>query len=53
MLIKALRCAHDYTSQIDFTTTDDAMRVLRATNAFNEPVSDERLQLPAGQGLGG
>ena len=45
-LIKALRYAHDYTSRIDFSTLPGATEVLRATNAFNEPDSTDRLQLP-------
>ncbi|HLJ99675.1 MAG TPA: Fic family protein [Streptosporangiaceae bacterium] len=45
-LIKALRYAHDYTSRIDFSTLPGATEVLRATNAFNEPDSTDRLRLP-------
>jgi hypothetical protein len=48
VLIKALRYAHDYTARIDFSTIADATEVLRATNAFNEPGSADRLQLPRG-----
>jgi hypothetical protein len=48
VLIKALRYAHDYTSRIDFSTLDGATAALRETNAFNEPESDQRLQLPSG-----
>ncbi len=47
VLIKAVRYAHDYTSQIDFSTLDGATAVLRVTNAFNEPESDQRLRLPS------
>jgi hypothetical protein len=46
VLIKALRYGHDYTARIDFSTLGRATEVLRATNAFNEPDSNERLQLP-------
>jgi hypothetical protein len=46
VLIKALRYAHDYTSQIPFHTVPAAEQILRETNAFNEPNSDERLTLP-------
>lgn len=51
VLIKALRYGHDYTAQIDFSTLAGATDSLRATNAFNEPDSDERLRLPGGSGL--
>jgi hypothetical protein len=46
VLIKALRDAHDYTARVDFTTLSSATELLRGTNAFNEPGSDDRLQLP-------
>jgi hypothetical protein len=46
VLIKALRYGHDYTARIDFSTLAGATDALRATNAFNEPGSSERLQLP-------
>ena len=46
VLIKALRYAHDYTARIDFSALDGATEVFRATNAFNEPGSSDRLQLP-------
>jgi hypothetical protein len=46
VLIKSLRYGHDYTARIDFSTLADATEVLRATNAFNEPGSSDRLQLP-------
>lgn len=46
VLIKALRYAHDYTSQVRFDTHLLAEQTLRATNAFNEPQSDDRLILP-------
>jgi fido (protein-threonine AMPylation protein) len=48
VLIKAMRYGHDYTSQIDFADLGQATGTLRATNAFHEPDSDERLMLPAG-----
>lgn len=51
ILIKVLRYANDYTSQVDFTSSDGAAAVLLATNAFNDPDSDRRLQLPRGLGL--
>jgi hypothetical protein len=46
-LIKALRYAHDYTSQIRWHTTEAAQRMLQATHAFNEPNSADRLILPS------
>lgn len=46
VLIKTLRYGHDYTSLIDFTSLDDSTEILYATNAFNEPGSSERLQMP-------
>jgi hypothetical protein len=51
VLIKSLRFGHDYTAQIDFTDLALAAETLRATNAFNEPESDQRLTLPASLGL--
>src|SRR6266852_323204 len=45
-LIKSLRYGHDYTARIDFSTLAGATEVLLATNAFNEPGSSDRLQLP-------
>ena len=51
VLIKALRFGHGYTAQIDFTDLALAAEALRATNAFNEPESDQRLTLPASLGL--
>jgi hypothetical protein len=50
VLIKALRYAHDYTAQIDFSELPRATETLRATNAFREPDSDHRLALPASLG---
>ena len=47
VLIKALRYAHDYTSQIPFDSTERAEAALRLTNAFNPPDSDDRLILPS------
>jgi hypothetical protein len=41
-----MRYAHDYTASIDFSTVPAGTEVLRATNAFNEPGSSERLKLP-------
>ena len=46
VLIKALRYGHDYTARIDFSTLVQATDALRVTNAFNEPGSENRLQLP-------
>jgi hypothetical protein len=46
VLIKTLRYGHDYTARIDFSTLVGATEILRATNAFNEPGSSDRLQLP-------
>jgi hypothetical protein len=51
VLIKALRYAHDYTAQIDFSVLAPATETLQATNAFHEPESDHRLMLPASLGL--
>jgi hypothetical protein len=51
VLIKALRYAHDYTAQIDFSVLKRATETLQATNAFCEPDSDHRLTLPASAGL--
>jgi Fic/DOC family len=50
VLIKALRYGHDYTARIGFSTLERATDSLRATNAFNEPGSDDRLRLPASLG---
>jgi hypothetical protein len=47
VLIKAMRYAHDYTASIDFSTVAGGTDALRATNAFNEPGSSERLRLPS------
>jgi hypothetical protein len=47
VLIKALRYGHDFTSQIDFSDLKRSTDTLRATNAFHEPDSYERLVLPA------
>jgi len=46
VLIKTLRYGHDYTAQTDFSTLGRPTDSLRATHAFNEPESAERLQLP-------
>jgi hypothetical protein len=46
VLIKSLRYSHDYTARVDFLTIVGATEVLLATNAFNEPGSSDRLQLP-------
>lgn len=46
VLIKALRYGQDYTARIDFSTLVQATDALRVTNAFNEPGSEDRLQLP-------
>jgi len=46
VLIKALRYGHDYTARIDFSSLAGATEILHATNAFNEPGSSERLQMP-------
>jgi hypothetical protein len=53
VLIKGLRYGHDYTAQIDFCDLERATDTLRATNAFHEPDSYERLMLPAGLEAGG
>ena len=50
VLIKSLRYGHDYTAQIDFSDLARAADILRATNAFNEPDSEQRLTLPGGLG---
>ena len=46
MLIKSLRYGHDYTARIDFSTSTAQPKFSVATNAFNEPGSSDRLQLP-------
>lgn len=46
VLIKALRFAQDYTSMVPFVTTGGAETVLRATNAFYDSDSADRLVLP-------
>jgi hypothetical protein len=51
VLIKALRFGHDYTAQVNFADLTRATDVLRMTNAFNEPDSDQRLTLPSTLGL--
>lgn len=51
VLIKTLRFGQDYTAQIDFADLTRATDVLRMTNAFNEPDSDQRLTLPSSLGL--
>jgi hypothetical protein len=53
LLIKSLRYGHDYTAQIDFSDLTRAADILRATNAFNEPDSEQRLTLPGSLGLQG
>jgi hypothetical protein len=54
VMIKALRFAHDYTAQIDFTDREAARAQLEATHAFNEPDSfgPDRLTLPSHLGSG-
>jgi Fic family protein len=47
VLIKTLRYANDYTSQIPWYTTEMAQQTLTVTNAFKEPESDDRLILPS------
>jgi hypothetical protein len=47
VLIKALRYGHDYTARIDFSSLDTATHTLVTTNAFNEPDSEGRLQMPS------
>jgi hypothetical protein len=47
VLIKALRYAQDYTARVNFSSLAQATATLESTNAFNEPGSDERLQLPS------
>jgi Fic family protein len=44
--IKALRYGQDYTARIDFTSLEGATETFRATSAFHEPGSAERLALP-------
>jgi hypothetical protein len=53
VLIKSLRYGHDYTAQINFSDLARATDILRATNAFNEPDSEQRLTLPGSLGLQG
>ena len=45
-LIKALRYAHDHTSQVRWNAIESARQVLEATHAFHEPNSADRLVLP-------
>jgi hypothetical protein len=52
VLIKAMRYTHDYTSRIDFADLNRATGTLRATNAFHEPDSYERLTLSASLAAG-
>jgi hypothetical protein len=47
VLIKAMRYGHDYTSRLDFADLGQATGTLRATKAFREPDSYDRLILPA------
>jgi fido (protein-threonine AMPylation protein) len=47
ILIKALRYAHDYTAAIDYASLQVAYDQLASTNAFEEPESERRLQLPS------
>ncbi len=51
VLIKALRFGHDYTAQIRFADLEETTDILLATNAFNEPDSEQRLLLPSSLGL--
>jgi Fic family protein len=51
VLIKTLRYGHDFTAQIDFSDLARATDILRATNAFDEPDSQQRLTLPGSLGL--
>jgi Fic family protein len=53
VLIKTLRYGHDYTAQINFSDLSRATDILRATNAFNEPDSQQRLTLPDSVGMQG
>ena len=53
VLIKSLRYGHDYTARINFSDLARATDILRATNAFNEPDSEQRLTLPGSLGLQG
>jgi len=47
VLIKVMRYAHDYTSQIPWDSTETARHALQETHAFNEPNSADRLVLPS------
>jgi hypothetical protein len=47
VLLKALRYAHAYTSQIPSLTTGAARESLQPTHAFSEPNSADRLLLPS------
>lgn len=51
VLIKALRFGHDYAAQIRFADLEETTGILQATNAFNEPDSEQRLLLPSSLGL--
>jgi hypothetical protein len=53
VLIKSLRYGNDYTAQIDFSDLVRAADILRATNALNEPDSEQRLTLPGSLGRQG
>jgi hypothetical protein len=46
VLIKAMRYAHDFTARVDFTDYAEARRQLTESNAFEEPDSTRRLQIP-------
>ena len=48
VFIKAMRYLHDYTSQIDWTSDENAESELDATNAFNETDDPPRLTLLRG-----
>lgn len=47
VFIKAMRYAHDFSASIDFSDYGDAKRQLEEANAFSEPDSAHRLQVPA------
>ena len=45
-LIQALDFAHRYTAAIDFSNYDEALAVLRATNALDDPQPNIKLIMP-------
>lgn len=46
VLLDVLRFAHDYTSRIDFTSTEGATRMLEATDAFRDADDGHKIKMP-------